>query len=184
MAPIPADIDGLMDRAAAGDDDAFGRLALAKQDELFRFAVAHGLAAADAAEGVQETLLRAYRGRSRWRSGAKAWPWLLAIAMNVVREFRRKRRGHLGGIDIEALAREPGPGGGQQADRLRPLADAIKALPPRQGEVIACRYLRQMSVRETAAAMDCAEGTVKAAVSAALASLRQKLKRHEPWADT
>lgn len=181
MPPIPVDIDQLMDLAAAGDGDAFGRLALAMQDELFRFALAHGLAAADAAEGVQETLLRAYRGRNRWRSGGRAGPWLLAIAMNVVREFRRKRRGYLGGIDLEALACDAAPSRDRQAGRLRPLAAAIDALPPRQREAIACRYLRQMSVRETAAAMGCAEGTVKATASAALANLRQKLKRHEPW---
>jgi len=177
MPPIPVDIDQLMDLAAAGDGDAFGRLALAMQDELFRFALAHGLAPADAAECVQETLLRAYRGRKQWRSGARAGPWLLAIAMNVVREFRRKRRGYLGGIDLEALACDAAPSRAQQAARLRPLAAAIDALPPRQREAIACRYLRQMSVRETAAAMGCAEGTVKASVSAALKKLRAAIRR-------
>ena len=50
--------------------------------------------------------------------------------------------------------------------------EAIQRLPPRQREAVACRYLRQMSIRRTAEAMGCAEGTVKSAVSAALERLR------------
>ena len=91
MRPDCTDSDRLMDRASSGDDEAFGPLASAWQDELFRLARAHGLGHADAAEAVQETFLRAYRIRRRWRRGARVWAWLAGIAMNVAREFRRKR---------------------------------------------------------------------------------------------
>lgn len=61
-----------MDQAASGDDAAFGHLADAVQDDLYRFALAHGLRREDAADAVQETLLRAYGMRNRWRAGGEA----------------------------------------------------------------------------------------------------------------
>ena len=64
------------------------------------------------------------------------------------------------------------------AEELAGLASALAALPPRQREAVACRYLRRMSVRETAATMGCAEGTVKAAVFAALRGLRKSMASH------
>ncbi len=61
--PEQCDLSDLMDRAASGDQAVFGALATAVQDDLFRFALAQGLTAADAAEAVQETLLRAFERR-------------------------------------------------------------------------------------------------------------------------
>jgi RNA polymerase sigma-70 factor (ECF subfamily) len=64
-------------------------------------------------------------------------------------------------------------------EELGQLMEAVGELPPRQREAIACRYLRRMTVRETAEVMGCAEGTVKSAVSAALERLRDKLQPAE-----
>jgi len=179
-------IGELMDRASSGDDDAFARLAAQAQDTLYRFALAHLLNTADAAESVQETLLRAYRGRRGWKTGAEPWSWLFGIAMNVVREGLRKRRRQ---VALELPGEQPdaaGRGGrdaragpAAQVERMEDLdrlARAIALLPPRQREALTCRHLRQMSVRETARTMSCAEGTVKAAVSAAMDSLRKLLE--------
>ena len=179
MCPDRVQANRWMERASSGDREAFGLLAGAMQDKLYRFGLAHGLGAADAAEATQETLLRAYRGRSRWRAGGDAAAWMYGIALNVTREFRRRRRGRVGGLDLELLLAAPGrgnPAGGDAADDLRQLGTAIAALPPRQREAVTCRYLLEMSVRDTAGAMGCAEGTVKAAVAAALENLRKAFK--------
>jgi RNA polymerase sigma-70 factor, ECF subfamily len=164
---------GWMDQASRGDDEAFGRLAFAAQDDLYRFALAQGLASHDAAEAVQEALLRAYRSRRDWRKGADAATWLCGITLNVVREMRRaKRRDRESPLDPEALAALA-----DTADRseqtLSHLAEAIDALPPRQREAVVCRYLRRLSVRDTAIVMGCADGTVKAALATALENLRK-----------
>jgi RNA polymerase sigma-70 factor (ECF subfamily) len=170
-----------MDRAAAGEDGAFARLAEAVQDDLFRFAVAHGLAAADSAEAVQETLLRAYRARRRWRTGSDAVAWLYGIALNVVREFHRRlrRRRSRGPANVDPAVLAAIATDGSRADPpaadLAALATALAGLPARQREAVSCRYLRRLSVRDTAAAMGCAEGTVKATVSAAMNNLRKRL---------
>jgi RNA polymerase sigma-70 factor (ECF subfamily) len=177
-----ARINGPMDRAAAGDPDAFAAVARETQDELFRLALANGLSRDDAAEATQEALLRAYAGRGGWRRGADAMAWLCGILLNVVRECHRRRQRSriLAAADGPAaadLAEQPAAGGRPwEAESLGPLTQAIDRLPPRQREAIACRYLRQMSIRQTAAAMGCAEGTVKSAVSAALERLREILQ--------
>jgi len=161
----------LMRRAASGDVDAFGELGLARQDDLYRLALAAGLRAEDAAEAVQETLARAWRGRRKWRPDGDPAAWLRGIAMNVVREFRRRRTPRPG-LDPEALRGDDGPDAASR-EQLGLLAAALSKLPPRQREAVACRYLRQMSVLETAETMGCAPGTVKAATAAAIANLRK-----------
>ena len=168
-----------MTQAAAGDDEAFGRLAGAVQDDLFRFALAHGLRRADAAEATQETLMRAYRARRQWRTDGDAVNWLLGIAMNAVRELYRKAgRGAIEGLDPSLLAGPSGDPAGplEDGEALAGLAKAIGRLPPRQREAVTCRHLRQLSVRDTAAAMGCAEGTVKAAVFAAMENLKRMMR--------
>ena len=49
---------------------------------------------------------------------------------------------------------------------------AVAALPPRQRTALVLRYYADLPVSEVAAAMGCAEGTVKAHTAKALASLR------------
>jgi RNA polymerase sigma-70 factor (ECF subfamily) len=172
-------LNELMDLAAEGSHSAFAAVAAASQDELSRFAIAHGLRATDAAEVTQEALLRAYSGLRRWRKGADAAAWLCGIAMNVVRESFRKGKGRheTNGHDLDSLIEdvdgEDSPG---RDALLQSLAEAVKSLPPRQREAVSCRYLRRMSVRDTAGAMGCAEGTVKAAVFAAMENLRSAMK--------
>ncbi|NIA22306.1 MAG: sigma-70 family RNA polymerase sigma factor [Anaerolineaceae bacterium] len=161
-----------MRQAVAGDGEAFGRLALEVQDRLFRLAIAQGLSPADAAEAVQETLTRAWTARAKWRPNRSVLCWLMGIVMNVVREMRRHRR-RRGGPLPAALAARPVETG--RAERIRAMLGAVEALPERQRETIACRYLQQLGVRTTAQVLGCAEGTVKAATAAALANLRKLL---------
>jgi RNA polymerase sigma-70 factor (ECF subfamily) len=171
-----------MDDASSGDGAAFGGLASAVQDELFRLALANGLGREDAAEATQEALMRAYTGRAAWRRGGDATAWLCGIAINVVREVLRKnrRRPWPGTKEHQALGEvNAAPAADEEewdADQLRRLREAIADLPARQREAVACRYLRRMSIRETAQVMGCAEGTVKSAVSAALERLRSILE--------
>ena len=167
-----------MDRASRGDGRAFGDLAGRVQDDLFRFALAQGLCRADAAETVQESLLRVWQRRRAWRTGADPTAWLYGIAMNVVRERRRRRtRAGRGGMDMDVFPAAGPRDDGAEPTELARLGRHLADLPERQREAVACRFLRQMSVRDTAAAMGCAEGTVKAAVFAALRNLRGAFQR-------
>ncbi|MBV8659430.1 MAG: RNA polymerase sigma factor [Burkholderiales bacterium] len=67
----------------------------------------------------------------------------------------------------------------QQLDRAQTLAlieEALQQLPARQREAFLMRYLEEMDVAETAAAMGCSEGSVKTHCSRAVHSLAAWLK--------
>ena len=169
-----------MDRASSGDDEAFGQLALAVQDDLYRFGLAFALSPTDAAEMTQEALLRLYRNRRRWQPGTDALAWCYAIALNVIREFIRKRRRRATlalNLDTLACSAQVSQDSNDQGKAVTHLSEALAGLPPRQAEAITCRFLRQMSVADTAATMGCAEGTVKAAVFAGLKNLRKTMAK-------
>ena len=175
MAEANARLSAWMAAARGGAADAFGRVALAAQDPLYRLALANGLRAGDVREATQEVLARAYEHRERFRPGGDPMAWLFGILMNVVREHRRRRRPVA--IDLEALEGHADAAAGL-AERLDGLTRALDQLPDRQREAVACRYLRGLSVRQTADAMGCAEGTVKAATSDGLTRLRGLMQAH------
>ena len=52
---------------------------------------------------------------------------------------------------------------------------AVAALPPRLRDVVACRYLLDMSESETSDVLGLARGTVKSRTSRAIARLRGRL---------
>lgn len=169
----------LMELAARGDNTAFDTLALAVQDGIYRFALSRGLSRHDAADATQETLMRAFRARRNWRAGNSVTSWLFGIAMNVVREIlRRRQRRPVEGLDLEHLIShgDHQRDSLEQKERRQALAKALAALPPRQQEAVACRYLMDMTLKETADVMGCAEGTVKAAVFAALENMKKMMK--------
>ena len=61
------------------------------------------------------------------------------------------------------------------AERDASLAAALERLDDRDRQVIACRYLLELSEAETAAALGCRAGTVKSRLSRALDRLREEL---------
>lgn len=56
------------------------------------------------------------------------------------------------------------------------LREALKGLPPRQRAVVVLRFYCDLSVEQTADALDCSSGTVKSQTSRGLASLRHALR--------
>ena len=63
--------------------------------------------------------------------------------------------------------------------RRRRVHEAVMELPERQREVVLLRVFEELSTRETAERMDCAEGTVKATLSHAVANLKRLMSRSD-----
>jgi RNA polymerase sigma-70 factor (ECF subfamily) len=170
----------LVSRARQGDRDAFGVLVGRHQDVAFRTAWIVCGDAADAQDAAQEALLKAYLALDRFRDGAPFRPWLLAIVANEARNRRRSagRRAHLA---LRAGA-EPAEHAAPGADvavlagvRRGTLLAALQKLDPGHREVLALRYLLDLSERECAAVLGCRPGTVKSRASRALRRLRAEL---------
>ena len=174
-----------IEAARRGDRDAQARMLRQLQDTWFRFCLGLLGSAEDARDAVQETALRFLRDLPRFRGESSISTWSMGIAINVTREMRRKMRlvseyDETQHQDTRATAgtqRVPDPPENQvlkQESRER-LRESLAILPERQREALLLRYFEDLSVEETASAMGCATGTVKATVHQALRSLRSKL---------
>lgn len=121
---------------------------------------------------TQEAFARAW---ARWRSVSsmdRPVAWVYVVAVNEERRRWRTERDRPTQPSTEAVGADPiGPV--LLAVRLR---EALGALPERQRAAIVLRYLADLTVADVAAAMGCAEGTVKATVHQALRALRVELE--------
>ena len=178
----PLDEPALITRAQRGDAAAYEQIVRANQSIAFRTAWMITGSAAEAEEAAQDAFLKAYRALGRFRRGAPFRPWLLRIVGNEARNRRvaADRRQRL----AVRVAQERRLGGRDRAplaalldhERRRDLLDAVGSLDERDREVIACRYLLELSEAETAAALGVRRGTVKSRLSRALDRLRAAVK--------
>jgi RNA polymerase sigma factor (sigma-70 family) len=121
-----------------------------------------------AEELAQEALARAVE---RWRRvGRMASPeaWTYRTAYNLAHSWFRRGR-----IERGAHARLAAPDTALP-DTATAIAvrAAVAALPPRQRAVIVARYYLRLDVAETARALGCSPGTVKAHTAKAMEHLR------------
>lgn len=173
-----------IERARRGEPDAQAALLAALQDLWFRFCVSQLGDAEAARDATQETALRVLRGLPQWRGQGRIETWTIGVAVNVVREHRRADRrqnvaGLTRGLELTGhrrfIAEENAAASPFGQDEIDLLRSALSGLPERQRQALALRFLEGYSVEESAAAMRCAPGTIKATVHQALRALRQKL---------
>ncbi len=144
----------------------------------------------DALDIVQETMLALVR-RYADKPEAEWRPLFFRILQNKIRDGHRKnalRRVLFGWwdkrreSDADPVDSLPSRAGGEAGELwLRPdgsgaLDRALRALPGRQQQAFLLRAWEGMSVRETAAAMQCSEGSVKTHYARAVQTLRDQLK--------
>ncbi len=130
----------------------------------------------DVADLVQQTFLQLHRARADFREGAKLRPWLYTIALNLARQyFRRKgRRPETGLGEVEPAER------GQEGDPERPavareLHEALAALPAAQREVIELHWFEGLPFKEVAQVVGASESAVKVRAHRGYEKLRARL---------
>ena len=160
-----------------GDRQAFGRLIERHQDRLYRLALAW-LGNSDFAEdAVQEAFLRGFNSLPRFRFGATPFSWLYRTLRNICHEINRRQSKlkALGDAELDIQTDQTGhrAAGEQSLDRIRAL---IAKLPTRQQEVVLLRLFEECSEEETANAMGCRRGTVKALLHKARQQLQLGLQ--------
>lgn len=165
--------------AREGDQAALAVLLRELQDPWFRFSLSLLGDVERAREAAQETGLRFIKTLSAFRGDSQLQTWSLGIALNVVREMRRKHRA-ISDEGQEFLAAKHQPlesplVAADLAEQRENLHAVLADLPDRQREAIVFRFFEGLSVEETAQAMGCAEGTVKATVHQALRAMKLRL---------
>ena len=131
-----------------------------------------------AEDAVQDSYVSLYRHWDRLRDPQSAGSYLRSAVINRcrsgVRALVRDRRLaalhdrplHVVGSDDSAAVRE----------EHELLGRALRQLPRRQREVVACRYLLELSVAETAETLGISEGAVKTHAHRGLQSLHTALE--------
>jgi RNA polymerase sigma-70 factor (ECF subfamily) len=181
--PAPAGEPRLIDLARRGDRSALSALLRDLQDPWYRLSLSMLRDPDQAAEAVQETGLRFLKQVAGFRGDSQLRTWSLGIAINVVREIKRRRARAAPGGDGATRQAESVSDGKPSAHARTDAAEqraALRAvlddLPDRQREAVVLRFFEDLSVDETARVMGCAEGTVKATVHQAVRSLRKRLR--------
>jgi RNA polymerase sigma-70 factor (sigma-E family) len=126
---------------------------------------------------LQTALLRTAR---RWRS-AKAEPTAYArrVLTNLAKDRWRDRSRRPAEAAPYELIEAPAAGDDESSSRAalrETLLPAVLRLPMRQRAVLVLRYFEELSLEETAAALDCSVGTVKSQAHRGLARLRDLLR--------
>ncbi len=129
---------------------------------------------AEAEEVAQEALVRAYL---RWRRVAPyAEAWVARVATNLALDQHRRRARQRRHEVTVTTARPDAPDVATGlVDRLD-LVEGLRRLPRRQREVVALRYLADVSEADTARLLGCTTGTVKTHAHRGLAALRLGLE--------
>jgi RNA polymerase sigma-70 factor (ECF subfamily) len=174
----------LIRRAANGDAAAWEPLVLAHQEAVFRLSYLL-LGDPDEAEDVaQETFLRAWNHLRRFDATRPLRPWLLHIASNLASNRRRSAGRYVSAL-MRAFRSEPAASASLEEKSARQMEasdlwKAVRNLGMPDQQVIYLRYFLELSVAETAQALDVPEGTVKSRLSRALERLRGIIQQDFP----
>ena len=139
------DMAALVERAKAGDREAFDRLVRVTNSDAYALALRLTSNTEDARDVVQEAYLRAYRSIGRFRGEAQFSTWLYRIVANcaATQLSRRQRHRHDElGADDQVIDTRPDHDPALQGDlaELRASLDAaIRDLPPRLRSVVVLR---------------------------------------------
>ncbi|HOW98650.1 MAG TPA: RNA polymerase sigma factor [Kiritimatiellia bacterium] len=163
----------LMRRLRDGDPEAMTGLVRRYQGSLLNFFRRMG-ACTDAEDAVQETFIRVYNYRDRYRPSAKFTTFLYTVARHVWHDLLRKvmRRESL----AERITAEPepeqAPGPSGAALRLD-IHAALARLPEKLRGVVVLGVYQGMRQEEIAAVLDIPVGTVKSRMFNALERLKE-----------
>jgi RNA polymerase sigma-70 factor (ECF subfamily) len=128
-----------------------------------------------AREAAQEALSRAYRDWDHVCTLANPPAWVRRVLINVIIDAGRRQK-----RERDFVARTGSLPVAPEVDPTRTaLLRAIRALPERQRIAVTLHYLDDLSVTDVADVMQIAEGTVKATLFKARASLAAALKEDE-----
>lgn len=170
-----ADEQLLLDKFVQGDRDAFERLVALYERRVAR--LAHRLLGwiGDVEDVVQDVFLAVYEQGHKFRGDSELWPWLTAITVNKCRSRMRRhflKLRWLRNRAPEALGNESSDQDSLRDETSTKVRTAVRALPPKDREVIVLYYLEDRPVVEISRLL----GSSENAIDVRLHRARKRLK--------
>lgn len=177
----------LLRRHVGGDREAFGELFRRHRGRLWAVAVRTLADPEDAAEAVQDAMIKAYQGAGSFRGTAAVTTWLHRIVVNACLDrIRASGRRPTVPLADEAVtipaASDPATDPQQVALRLS-VHRALAELPFDQRAVLVYVDMLGYPVEEVAAILKVRPGTVKSRASRARKRLAARLPEFDPATD-
>jgi RNA polymerase sigma factor (sigma-70 family) len=166
-----------MNAYVAGDAAAFRVIFERYAPLLLRTMLRELYVREEANDLVQQTFLQLHRARADFDAGQKLKPWVFTIALNLKREyFRRKKRRPERSLEAE-VALEPAVGalGAARVDARRTLARVMGDLPADQRQVIELHWFDGLEFPEVATVVGASVSAVKVRAHRGYVRLRQAL---------
>jgi RNA polymerase sigma-70 factor (ECF subfamily) len=176
-----------------GDQDAFAQLFARHRDRLWAVALRTMGNPEDAADGLQDGLIAAYRRAGSFRGEAAVTTWMHRIVVNAcldrIRSAKVRRaeplpddldeRGGRGSLVTSHGSEDPADLS-VAAERRRRVLDALQRLPGNQRAALVLVDMEGYPVHEAAEILGCAEGTVKSRCFRGRAKLAELLGDLDP----
>jgi RNA polymerase sigma factor (sigma-70 family) len=173
----------LMARAQHGDQDAYITLLRAVTPRIRQIIRRRRsfLGESDVEDVLQEVLLSVHSVRATYDPARPFMPWLFAIVRHRLadagRRYVRQGAHEVGVDDLDVTFSAPAANTLEETfGDPEALAQAIQALPPGQRQAVELLKLRELSLKEAAAATGLSVGALKLATHRAMASLRRALR--------
>lgn len=168
-----------------GEAEAFGLLFARHRDRLWAVALRTMGNPEDAADGLQDAMVSAYRRAASFRGEAAVTTWLHRVVVNACLDRIRASRVRRAEALPDDLDEYAGRGSRVSAtdatqdpadltirdDRRRVVLEALATLPPEQRAALVLVDMEGYPVAEVAEMLDCAVGTVKSRCSRGRARL-------------
>jgi RNA polymerase sigma-70 factor (ECF subfamily) len=188
METVGTSDEQIVERALAGDAEAFGEIVLRWERRIF--ALSYGILGReeDARDATQETFIAAFRNLSGFRGDAKVSSWLHRIAVNqcITRQRRAKVRGETsleareedGGAQFASTSEANPDEQTEGRERTEAVRRAVNSLPPELRSVVVMKEFEDLTFQEIAATLGVPLSTVKSRLYTALKQLRMRLEKH------
>ncbi|MBI3049972.1 MAG: sigma-70 family RNA polymerase sigma factor [Acidobacteria bacterium] len=179
-------LGALMRTAQRGDGQAYLTLLQEIAPRVRRMVAARrgGSAALELEDLVQDVLLSVHVARASYDPTRPFLPWLLAIVRNRLADGARRYARHAAHeVQVDDLDVTFATAGTNSSSEVpgdaAALHAAIDALPRRQRQAVELLKLRELSLKEAAAATGMSLGALKVATHRAMAALRRRLAPSE-----
>ena len=181
----------MLRRAQRGDSAAFEQLVTPHEGTLWRICWRHTRHQEDAADCLQETMLKAWRMLPQYRGDGSFEGWLYRICTGIcIDHIRRQTRREADSIDamgedgFQMSDTSPLPHEQAEAkERHEALRQAIDQLPPDMREALVLSQLEGRSYEDVARLTGSSIGTVKSRISRARQKLLAAMQRWQNQPD-